>query len=95
MQAREHEKELAVIEVDSVAGMAVRPHQADYLASVPADAPGLGLLEANAYDSWREITFAVPEVDGAFTLDLRFVSEAESTFLELDWIRFEGPGIMQ
>ena len=95
VQAREHEKELAVIEVDSVAGMAVRPHQADYLASVPADAPGLGLLEAKAYDSWREITFAVPEVDGAFTLDLRFVSEAESTFLELDWIRFEGPGIMQ
>jgi len=87
--------ELAVIDVGPEAGEAVTPHQADYLASVPADAPGLGLLEEGAYDNWREISVDLAEFEGSFTLTLGFASEAERIFLELDWIRFDGPGIMQ
>ena len=90
-----YDVELAVIDVGPEAGAAVTPHQADYLASVPSDAPGLGLLEEGAYENWREISVDLAEFEGLFTLALGFASEAESTFLELDWIRFEGPGIMQ
>ena len=95
IQAKEPGIALDSMDIGPETGVPARPHQADYLAGVPQDAPGLGLLEKGAYDNWREISVELPELEGSFTLVLAFESEAEDIFLELDWIRFEGPGIMQ
>ncbi len=87
--------ELATLDLDAETGVAVTPHQADYAAAVPTDASGMGLLKQDAYDNWREMTLPVEDPGGTITLVLDFASEAESTFLELDWIQFDGRGIMQ
>ena len=86
---------LAEIEIGPEKGAPVRPHQADYLATVPPNAAGLNLLEEGAYDRWREITIPVEDPGDTFTLVIDFETEAEKTFLELDWIHFHGPGIHQ
>ena len=95
LRSKETGAELAVVEIGPETGMPVTPPQADYLASVPADAPGLGLLEEGAYDNWREVSVGLSETVETFTLELAFASDAESVFLELDWIRFDGPGLTQ
>ncbi len=76
-------------------GEAVRPHQADYAAGVPADASGMGLLPKDAYDDWREVTVEVAGADRSLRLVLEFYSVFEGIFLELDWLRFNGPGITE
>ena len=86
---------LATLEVGPESGNPATPQQADYKSSVPPDAPGLSLLAKDAYDNWREITMPLPEFGGTATLVMSFESEAEKVFMELDWIRFEGAGIMQ
>ena len=86
---------LARVAVGPEAGMPVRPHQADYLAGVPEGASGLGQLEDGAYERWREITVPVNDPGDTFTLVVDFETEAEKTFLEIDWIRFHGTGVHQ
>ena len=86
-------RHLATLDVGPEAGEAVVPRQAVYLAQVPPDASGLAQLEKGAYDDWREMTTPVTDPDGAFTLVVDFVSAAGKTFLELDWIRFNGRGV--
>ena len=85
---------LVQLAVGPEAGRPALPHQADYLASVPPDAAGLSLLEEGSYDRWREITVPVEDPGDTFTLVVDFESEAEETFLELDWIRFHGEGVL-
>ena len=84
---------LSSVDIGPDVGDPVTPHQAVYAASVPAEASGMNLLRADAYDRWREITVPIAPANGTFALRLTFESEAETTFLELDWIRFDGPGL--
>ena len=86
---------LVTVDLGPESGVPVTPRQADYKAGVPADASGMNLLAKDAYDNWREISVPLPEVEGPTTLVLSFEAEAEKTFLELDWIRFEGAGVIQ
>ena len=71
------------------------PAQAVYLQGVPPDASGLGQLAEGAYDNWREITVPITDPGGVHTLLLDFKSEESKTWLELDWIRFNGQGVLE
>ena len=86
---------LAVIEVGPNTGTLQHLPQTDYLASLPKGAAGVNLVEEGAYDNWREVTIAVQDPGDTFPLTLDFQSEADRDFLELDWIRFHGPGVHQ
>ncbi len=86
---------LATLEIDSETGAAVVPVQAIYLEGVPPDASGLGSLEKGAYDNWREITVPITDPGGVHTLLLDFKSEESKVWLELDWIRFNGQGVLE
>ena len=76
-------------------GEAVVPHLAVYLEAVSPDAWGLAQLEAGSYDNWREITVPIIDPGGVHTLMLDFTSAASKTWLELDWIRFNGQGVLE
>ena len=86
---------LVTLEIAPETGTAVVPVQAEYLAGVPPDAWGLAQLEQGAYDNWREITVPIADPGGVHTLLLDFKSEASKTWLELDWIRFNGQGVLE
>ena len=86
---------LAMLEMAPETGEAVVPAQAVYLEGVPPDASGLAQLEQGAYDNWREITVPITDPGGVHTLLLDFRSVASKTWLELDWIRFNGRGVLE
>jgi hypothetical protein len=71
------------------------PYQADYLAGVPPDASGLRQLEKGSYDNWRDVTVPVSDPSGTHTLWVNFNSDASDFVLELDWIRFNGQGVVE
>ncbi len=85
---------LAVVAVGPKGGRPAVPHQAEYLAGVPPDAAGLNQLREGAYDRWREVTVPLRDTEGTFSLVLTFESDADGTFLELDWIHFHGSGVL-
>ena len=96
MRLRRHRTtHLVTLDLGPDAGVAARPHQADYLDSVPPDDFGLNQLEDGAYDRWRELTVPISDPGDTFTLIVDFSSDQERTFLELDWIRFHGNGVMR
>ena len=85
---------MALVTITPETGRPVTPQQAAYLAGVPADASGLQLLKEGAYEHWREVTVPIDAPAGTHTLVLNFQSEATQPFMELDWLRFEGAGIV-
>lgn len=86
---------LATVEITPEAGVPVRPHQADYLASIPPDASGLKQLQEGAYDNWREMIIPISSAKGTHTLTLDFSSQATGPFMELDWVRFNSPVVKE
>ena len=82
------------VELSPESGDLVTPHQAEYLAGLPEDAPGLAQLVEGAYDNWREITVPVNAPSGTNALVLKVKHESASHFLEIDWIRFNGDGVI-
>lgn len=74
------------------AGVAVRPEQADYLATVPPDASGLAQLEKGSYDRWREVTVPLVDPEGTHSLIVEVSEGSEKPWLELDFLRFNGRG---
>ena len=85
--------ELATLHLEAESGEPAVPRQAGYAAGVPEGASGMGLLKKDAYDNWREITVPVADPGKTFELVLDFASDHDKTFLELDWLRFNGQGI--
>ncbi len=86
---------LAEIEISPDTGEPVTPHQADYVAGVSPDFPGMESLPTGAYENWREITLPIPAGENTIILILTFESTEEDPAMELDWIRFNGPGLTQ
>ena len=82
---------LVTIDVSPLAGQSVMPHQAEYLAGVPEDAPGIAQLVEGAYENWREITIPIAPLTGTGTL---LLDAHQVSALELDWIRFNGNGVL-
>ncbi len=86
---------LAEIEISPDTGDPVTPYQADYVAGVSADFPGMETLPKGSYENWREITLPITSSTNTITLILTFESTEEDPVMELDWIRFNGPGLAQ
>ncbi len=86
---------LAEIEISADTGEPITPHQADYVAGVSPDFPGMSSLPKGAYDNWREVTLPIVPGENTITLILTFESVEEDLVMELDWIRFNGPGLAQ
>lgn len=86
---------LAEIKISPDTGEPITPHQADYVAGVSPDFPGMSSLPEGAYDNWREVTLPIAPSENTITLILTFESTEEDPIMELDWIRFNGPGLTQ
>ncbi len=86
---------LAEIEISPDTGESIIPHQAEYVAGVSPDFPGMASLPKGAYDNWREVTLPIAPSKNTITLILTFESIEEDPIMELDWIRFNGPGLTQ
>ncbi|MXX96675.1 MAG: hypothetical protein F4065_01945 [Rhodothermaceae bacterium] len=86
---------LAEIEISPDTGEPITPHQAEYVAGVSPDFPGMSSLPKGAYDNWREVTLPIVPSENTITLILTFESVEEDPVMELDWIRFNGPGLAQ
>ncbi len=74
-------------------GEPITPRQSKYVAGVSSDFPGMESLAEGAYDFWREISIPIPASEKTISLILTFMSMEEDAILELDWIRFNGPGV--
>ncbi len=83
----------ASIKITPDTGDPVTLSQAEYVAGIPADFPGMESLAEGAYDSWRELSIPIPASEITMTLMLTFVSAEEDAAMELDWISFKGPGL--
>ena len=90
---RTEERDSLQVDLGLETGEAVRPHQADYADGVPLGSAGMGLLPDGAYEGWREVSVDVASTSQTLVLD--FYSEESGVFVELDWIRFVGPGITE
>ena len=86
---------LAEIEISPDTGEPITPHQAEYVAGVSPDFPGMSSLPKGAYDNWREVTLPIVPSENTIILILTFESVEEDPVMELDWIRFNGPGLAQ
>ncbi len=81
------------VEITPDTGIPVTPRQADALADVPDDFPGLETLSDGAYDNWREVSVVIAPIEHTISLMVTFMSTDEDSVLELDWIRFNGPAL--
>ena len=93
--AEESNSILTSIEISPDAGYPVTLHQAEYVSDVSPDFPGMESLAEGAYNNWREISVPIPASENTMSLMLTFTSTQEDSSMELDWIRFEGPGLKQ
>jgi len=93
--AGSRESVLTRIDISDDTGQAITPYQANSVANVSADFPGMESLAAGAYENWREISVPIAADENSITLMLTFTSMEEDATMELDWIQFEGPGLIQ